>query len=259
MTALSPPPPVPAPGKGLSLALAVAVHLLLAVFLVYGIRWQTKVHDVVEVDLVRALPSPAPTPRPEPAPEPKPEPKPVPKPVPPPPKPEPKPVPPPKPDIALKDKLKPPPKPEPKKPEPPAPKFDPFRQQMLEEEKRLAMHKQVADEERRLQQQQEARAAAARDKALASYSDRIRAKIKGNIVMPPDVRGNPHAVFEVVQLPSGEVLSARLVKSSGHGGYDAAVERAILKSSPLPKPDDPTAFSRSLNLHFCPQEDGKCS
>jgi colicin import membrane protein len=249
---LSPPPPIPAPGKGLSLVLTVLMHLMLAAFLIYGVRWQTKVHDVVEVDLVRALPTPAPAARPEPPPPPKPEPRPEPKPQP---KPEPvKPAPPPpKPDIALKEKPKPPPKEEPK-----PPKFDPFKQQMLEEEKRLAMHKQVADEERRLQQQQQARAAAARDKALASYSDKIRAKIRGNIVLPPDLKGNPKAEFDVVQLPSGEVISARLVKGSGHAGYDAAVERAILKSSPLPRPDDPSLFERSLRLTFCPLEDGKC-
>ncbi|HTY99784.1 MAG TPA: energy transducer TonB, partial [Rhodocyclaceae bacterium] len=86
--------------------------------------------------------------------------------------------------------------------------------------------------------------------------DRIRGKIRGNIVLPPDLPGNPVAVFDVVQLPSGEVISARLAKPSGFPAYDAAVERAILKSSPLPKPDSPADFSRTLNLTFCPQETG---
>ena len=54
--------------------------------------------------------------------------------------------------------------------------------------------------------------------------------------MPPDIKGNPEAEFEVTQLPSGEVLNVRLLKSSGHTAYDAATERAIRKSSPLPKP-----------------------
>ena len=133
---------------------------------------------------------------------------------------------------------------------------------MLEEEKRLTTQRLLADDERKLKQQRDAQnasqAAAARSKALASYTDRIRAKIKGNIVMPPDIRGNPSAIFEVVQLPSGEVISARLVKPSGHGGYDAAVERAILKASPLPRPEDSGLFERNLRLIFCPVEDGKC-
>lgn len=253
----TPPPRVSAPGKRISIALAVVVHLILAALLIYGIHWQTKVQDVVEVELVRSAPPPAP--KEEPAPQPKPEPKSEPKPLP---KPEPKPTPPVKPDIALKDKPKPPPKEEPKPKPEPTPKFDPFQQQMAEEEKRLATHKQIAEEERRLKQQQEAQAASqaasARSKALAGYTDRIRAKIRGNIVLPPELKGNPSALFDVVQLPSGEVISAKLVKGSGHAGYDAAVERAILKSSPLPRPEDATLFERNLRLIFCPQEDGKC-
>jgi hypothetical protein len=42
--------------------LAIAVHLVLAAFLFYGVRWQTKATDVVEVELVRAMPE-VPTPR----------------------------------------------------------------------------------------------------------------------------------------------------------------------------------------------------
>jgi colicin import membrane protein len=243
---MTPPPlSVHAPGKRISFALAVAVHVALAALLIYGIHWQTKVNDVVEVELVRQAPAPAvkPAPLPEPKVEPKVEPKPPPKPEPPPPR---------KPDIAIKEKPKPPPKEEPK------PKFDPFRQQMAEEEKRLAMDKQIASEQQQFAKQQQASAATARSKALAAYSDRIRAKIRGNIVLPPDIKGNPMAVFEVVQIPSGEVISTRLVKSSGHAAYDDAVERAIRKSSPLPRPDDASLFERSLRLTFCPQEDGKC-
>lgn len=244
------------PGKRAAIVLAVLVHLVLAAFLIYGIRWQTKVENIVEVDLVRQTPSPRPAAevKPEPTPEPRPEPKVEPKPEP---KVEPKPAPkppPPKPDIVIKDKPKP--------KEPPKPKVDPFEQLMAEEEKHAATQRQIADEERKLKQQRDAQAASqaatARNKALASYQDRIRAKIRGNIVLPPDIKGNPSAKFRVVQLPSGEVISSRLVKSSGHGGYDAAVERAILKSSPLPRPDDPGLFERELDLIFCPVEDGKC-
>ena len=56
----------------------------------------------------------------------------------------------------------------------------------------------------------------------------------------------------MVQLPTGEVLNARLRKSSGHKPYDDAVERAILKASPLPKPERPDLFQRSLELKFRP-------
>jgi colicin import membrane protein len=242
---------VPAPGKRISIVLAISVHLVLLAILIYGVRWQTKVNDVVEVDLVRATPSPpAAVPavpvreviKPEPKPEPKPrvEARPLP--------------PPPKPDIAIKTKEKPKP---PAKEEPKA-KFDPFKQQLAEEEAQRTLQKQLADDERKAKAQRDAQVASARSKAEATYAERIRARIRSNIVLPPDLHGNPAALFEVVQLPSGEVISARLLKGSGHAGYDAAVERAILKSSPLPRPDDLSLFARSLRLTFCPLEDGKC-
>jgi colicin import membrane protein len=90
---------------------------------------------------------------------------------------------------------------------------------------------------------------------MGKYIAAIRGKVRGNIVMPPDVKGNPEAVFEVTQLPSGDVLNVRLLKSSGHTAYDSATERAIRKSSPLPKPAKGELFSRTLELKFRPQDE----
>lgn len=242
------------PGRKASAALAVAVHVALAVLLVYGIRWQTRSPEAVEVELVRALPAPAPAavapPEPEPAPPPKIEPKPE-------PRPEPKPAPPAKPDIALKEKEKPKPKPEPKpvpkaEPKPKPNKVDPLLDRELKDLE-AQRRKQMAARE--LEQLKSDQAAVARSKATADYIGKIKGKIKGNIVLPPDIRGNPEAIFDVVQLPSGEILSVKLKKSSGHAAYDNAIERAILKSSPLPKPEQGELFSRSLELKFRPLED----
>ena len=60
--------------------------------------------------------------------------------------------------------------------------------------------------------------------------------------------------FDVVQLPTGEVIDVRLAKSSGVRAYDDAVQRAILKSSPLPRPAQAELFVRTLELRFRPQE-----
>ena len=242
------PPGNPA-GKRISIALAVAVHVLLAVFLFYGVSWQTKVPDAVEVELVRATPEPAPAPVAVP-PAPNPEP-------PPPPVPEPKPAPPPpKPDIAIKEKEKP--KPPPPKPVPapiPTPRVDPFQEQLKREAEHLTQRKQAENAAQELAQVKASQAAAARSKAVADYLGRIRGKIRGNIVLPPEIKGNPEAIFEVTQLPSGEVISVKLKKSSGHAALDAAVERAILKSSPLPRPEQGDVFDRLLNIPYLPRED----
>jgi len=184
----------------------------------------------------------------EPKPEPKPEPKVEPKPAPP------------KPDIAIKEKPKPKaePKPEPK-PKPKAePKPEPdraSRQLMAEALKREQQQIEARKAEQELAQVIASQAASARNKAAADYIGKIKGKIKGNIVLPPDIKGNPEAIFDVVQLPSGEILSVKLRKSSGHAAYDSAVERAILKSSPLPKPEQGDLFSRSLELKFRPLEE----
>ena len=92
---------------------------------------------------------------------------------------------------------------------------------------------------------------ATRSKANDAYIRSIQSKIRGNVVLPPDIPGNPEAIFDVVQLPTGEIIDARLRKSSGVRAYDDALQRAILKSSPLPKPE-PELFQRSLTLRFRP-------
>ncbi len=96
--------------------------------------------------------------------------------------------------------------------------------------------------------------ASARAKAEADWIRRIQAKVKGNVIVPAELAGNPEAIFDVVQLPTGEIIEATLRKSSGSRAYDDAVQRAILKSSPLPRPERPDLFQRTLALKFRPQD-----
>jgi len=120
----------------------------------------------------------------------------------------------------------------------------------LQAEREAQMRAQAASE---LQQRQAAEASA-RSRSEADWIRRIQAKVKGNVIVPIDLAGNPEAIFEVVQLPTGEIIQATLRKSSGNRAYDAAVQRAIIKSSPLPRPDRPELFERVLTLKFRPQD-----
>ncbi len=242
------------PGKKPALALTLLMHGLLVAVLFFGVQWKRQAPESVEVELWSSRPVPAtapPPPRPEPRPQPKPEPKPEPRPEP---KPEVKP--PPRPDIALKEEKKLP-KPEPK-PEP-VPKADPFKE-MLEREKREQQQRTLTAQAQRESEMKaaadaEQRAAASR-RGLADWVGRITGKIRGNMVLPQSIQGNPQAVFKLTLLPSGEVLQpVRLVKSSGNAALDAAIERAILKSSPLPKPEDPAVFQRELEIRYKPFEE----
>ncbi|MBI5626354.1 MAG: cell envelope integrity protein TolA [Nitrosomonadales bacterium] len=98
--------------------------------------------------------------------------------------------------------------------------------------------------------------AAAKGRVVNEYKAKIQNKITINIVMPPGVPDDALAVFRVTLLPGGSVLSAVMKKSSGNAAYDNAVERAILKSDPLPLPPDPAMFKdfRILELKFQPRK-----
>lgn len=282
------------PGIGRALVFALVVHLVLLAILFIGVRWQSHRPAPLTVELFQAPPAAVPKPvakveppKPQ-APKPEP-PKPAPKVEAPPPKPEPKVEPKPepridKPDIAQQAAPKPEPKPKPEvKPEPepkpkpkpvakvePKPKPKPVPKVEAKPRPttpsptavaRRELNEQLAREEaaiRAQRQDAELRALLAREasaRALATWTDKIRAKIRGNIILPPSIAGNPEAIFDVVLLPTGDVLGTpRLRRSSGDPRYDDAVLRAILKSSPLPRPDDPNVFTRNLELRFRPQE-----
>lgn len=97
---------------------------------------------------------------------------------------------------------------------------------------------------------------AANGKIVDEFRAKINAKIRRNVVNPPGVAKDARAEFMVTLLPGGAVLKADLVKSSGNAAYDDAVERAILKSDPLPVPQDALLFNRfrQLDLVFKPEQ-----
>ncbi len=233
------------PGKVPSAVLAVLVHVLLAVFLFFGVHWQSRQPEAGMVELWDSPPAavaekvePAPKIKPESKPEVTPEPKPV-----------EKAAEPPKPDIALEKKKEVKKEPS-KKPEAKL-NLDRSKDIRAQLERETATLNQQLEKDRILDQMKR-EAAMFAAKADAAYIGKLKGKIKSNIVLPPDIAGNPEAIFDVVQLPTGEVMSVKLRKSSGHKAYDAAVERAILKSSPLPRPDRPEQFQRGLEIKFKP-------
>lgn len=255
----------------LAAAMALGVHAAFVLLLVFGVSWQTQQAAPVMVDLWSSLPQPA-APIPQPTPEPA---KLRPEPVKPAPAPAPKaeePPPPKAPDIALEKKraeaerLK-------KQQAIEAERLEKERaaeaaraRQLAEQKKREqaqqreaeAMMQRLADEAaaseaKSMQQQAAARAAASARQAEASrvvgqYRDLISAKVRGNTRLPDNLQGNPEVRCLVKLLPTGEVQSVRVTRSSGNAAYDEAVVRAIEKSSPLPLPPD-----RDARAAFVPE------
>ena len=127
----------------------------------------------------------------------------------------------------------------------------------LEQELASEMHDQMDAESPQLKAVQDRVRAAQQTRMVKDFRDRIMSKVKGNVHLPPTLAGNPQAEFQVTLLPNGEVLRVTLTKSSGQRLYDQEVERAILKSSPLPLPADKAAaaiFRDGLALKFRPSD-----
>ncbi|MFB9241130.1 cell envelope integrity protein TolA [Massilia antarctica] len=84
-----------------------------------------------------------------------------------------------------------------------------------------------------------------------SYYGAIGAKIKSNLnyTGSTSMAGDPEAIYQIEQWPTGEIKSVKKIKSSGVPAYDQAVENAIAKSSPLPRKKDGTV-DRSVPAAF---------
>ena len=252
MTTITAPYVVPPPGRDWrAIALAVLMHVLLGTLLFFGVRWQSSTPAVIEAELWSALPqtaapAPAPIPPPPKVEAPRPPPKVV---------EEPPPI---KPDIAIKEPVKTEP---PRKREPPKdvvktpPKMEPVPPKAIPKPPVEAPPRPPSDLANLLASAGTPStgkdAQTSGPKGDPGYEGAIKTKIRSNLrfPVPADLQGNPVATFEITQLPSGEIDNKKMTKSSGLPAYDAAIERAIEASSPLPKRKD-GSVERRLTLEF---------
>ncbi|MEC8525365.1 MAG: cell envelope integrity protein TolA [Pseudomonadota bacterium] len=108
-------------------------------------------------------------------------------------------------------------------------------------------------------QEEAARAAEQAEKAAqmrAEYQDLIRAQVASVWNYPPNVSAELEVEVRLVMVPTGEVISANVTRSSGNDALDRSVEQAIMKASPLPVPDDIRVFEqnfRRLTMKFRPE------
>ena len=72
----------------------------------------------------------------------------------------------------------------------------------------------------------------------------------------PDINSGLKCTLLVRMIPGGEVVDARVVKSSGNATFDRQAELAVRKGSPLPVPEDPRLFEqmRQIQFEFDPSE-----
>lgn len=133
------------------------------------------------------------------------------------------------------------------------------------EREAAAKREREAAEQRRRQQQAEselqqqlalevernnARAAGLYDQYVLMIENRIRQHWD----RPLSARSGIDCVVHVVQLPTGDVIEARVSSCNGDDAVRRSIERAVMDASPLPKAPTPALFERNLNVNFRPDE-----
>lgn len=183
------------------------------------------------------------------------------KPKPPPPKPQPK-VEPPKPKV---EPPKPQPKPQPKlqpKKEPPKP--DP----KVQEQARKREEQRKAEERRQQRERELTQALALEEESVEAvteaelamaYTDAIRAAIEDSWSRPPSARRDMEVVLRIQLIPTGEVVSVSVVRSSGNEPFDLSAINAVNKAGRFPEVADAPLqvferHLRSFQLVFRPED-----
>lgn len=231
---------MPRSPTAIPLAFTIGLHTLIGAVLLWGMPiMEPPVHKkplpVVQakvMSLEQAAPKKAPQPKAAPKPKPEPSPKPQPQPAP---KPKPKPAPKPSVDLAKK-----------KKQEELKREAERKRQQQEEQERREEQRRLEEQRQRELQRkrellaealaEEEAELQAAQDGQLvSSYVAAIQRAIIANWSRPPSARNDMKAELLIQLVPTGEVVSATVVRSSGNAAFDRSAENAVMKAARFPE------------------------
>lgn len=222
--------------KLLPAAATLALHGLLLLALAARWEWQpertiearTITPKIIEAKLVtldqlRPEPKPKPKPRAKPEPRQQAAPKPKPKPAAQQAKPAPK--------TAPKTTPKAEPRAEPK----PAPKAEPEPR----EEQRMSAGELAALTRKELEaavaSEEEARVAVTAEEMAASYAALIQRTVIGYWSRPPSARNGMEALLSVQLVPTGEIVSVTVLRSSGNAAFDRSAVNAVEKAGSFPE------------------------
>jgi colicin import membrane protein len=96
--------------------------------------------------------------------------------------------------------------------------------------------------------------AQAQDAKALSEVERFRALIAQVVtrswIRPDGVGKGLQCIVQVRLVPTGEVISVRITKSSGNAVFDRSVQAAVQKASPLPVPKDANVFEKMREVEF---------
>ena len=111
--------------------------------------------------------------------------------------------------------------------------------------------------QQRLKEEKEEQDARIKREAVQAFTNaqgEIQRRVSNNWKQPSDSRSGLKVVLVVKVAPSGEVLDVIIRRSSGNFIYDRSVQNAILKTSPLPIPQNPQYYPhyREFVFNFSP-------
>ena len=114
---------------------------------------------------------------------------------------------------------------------------------------RAKLQREVAQAAARARQRAAARAAAAARGVVSRYKALIEARVSAAWVAVPQSKGL-HCIVRVRLIAGGQVVSARIVQSSGNSVFDRSVIAAIYNAAPLPVPHSATKLQYLNPLTF---------
>ena len=130
-----------------------------------------------------------------------------------------------------------------------------------EAQKKAEAKKKAEAERKAVEQEMQARLAAeqermasqrrtAMQRMIDEYVLYIREKVERRWIPPPDSGSGLSCTVEVRLIPSGDVIDAQIVRSSGNPVFDRSVEAAVFKASPLPVPSDLEVMENFRTIRF---------
>ena len=104
------------------------------------------------------------------------------------------------------------------------------RQELRQELERERAARQAAEERQRLAQQ------AAEDEVLMqSYSALIQQRVTQAWSRPASARNGMEAEIRIQLIPTGDILDAQIIRSSGNAEFDRSAQRAVLRAESFPE------------------------
>ncbi|MDE2273742.1 MAG: TonB C-terminal domain-containing protein [Gammaproteobacteria bacterium] len=94
---------------------------------------------------------------------------------------------------------------------------------------------------------------ARRASLMQQWTALVRQKVQSNWNEPANAPADLSCKVQVEQVPGGTVANAQIISCNGNEAIQQSVITAVLRSSPLPPPPEPSLFQRVFVLNFTPQ------